>query len=291
MTGYGEAQARWRNGNIKVTVRSVNHKFFSLKLNLPDILNDYESEIEQGIRRYINRGVVHMSIRVDAPNVIKPFRLNTRVLDNYYRELKKLQRVWRNNEPIRLEMLLNLPHVIEPQAAEITVQPQLWKEVQKVIRKALLNLRAMRQREAQRLKLSLDKGLRCMAQLVKKIAQRTPRVMEQYQKQLEKRINQLVGKTPINLNNQPALITELVGLAQRCAINEELTRLESHLNEFRNSLNRPEEIGKRLDFIAQEMLRETNTLGAKANDTQVIHWAIDLKNEIDKLKEQVQNIE
>lgn len=291
MTGYGEATARWRGGFIRTEIRSVNHKFFNLKLNLPEILRDYESEIEQEIRRYIHRGMVNCNIKLDKSTQAKLFQFNNPVLKHYYRQLCKFQRQWHIKDGPRLETLLNLPGVIEPVGLKTNTIPQLKHQVSQVIKAALKDLVAMRRREAQRLKRSLTHGLRKIAELVSRIKKRAPLVLTRHQQHLQSRLNQALKKHSTNLSKHPSLMTELVLIAQRCAITEEVDRLSSHLAEFRNSFNHRAGIGKRLDFITQELLRETNTIGAKANDARIAHWSIDLKNEIEKIKEQVQNIE
>ena len=224
-----------------------------------------------------------------------------------------LQKTLELKEPIPLNTLINLPGVLEPMVKTDCISNKEWAYIIKVIRQSLVNLIKMRQREGNRLALTLRKNLKRMTEFLDKIEKRIPVIRSEYEASFRKRLQDVLDKYALNkdssagasdnnilkgrdrkgeLNSlERSIAVEVALFAQKADINEEIKRLASHIDEFTATLKQNNEVGKKLDFITQEMLREINTIGSKSSDTAVTYAAIALKSELEKIKEQVQNIE
>lgn len=324
MTGYGEARGQLgaQGLNIRVEVRSVNNRYLNLKMNLPDLLSGYEGDIEEVVRQYLKRGAINIFIKIFSSRVTR-LVINRQLLKNYYQELKMLQKALGLKENVPLNTLINLPGVLEPVVKTDYISNKEWAYIIKVIRQSLGNMVKMRQREGNRLALTLRKNLKRMVEFLSKIEKRVPFIRSEYEASFRKRLQDLLDKYALNkdfsagapartdgrsggsdnniskgrdrrgeLNNlERSIAVEVALFAQKADINEEIKRLASHIDEFTATLKKNNEVGKKLDFITQEMLREINTIGSKSSDTSVTYAAIALKSELEKIKEQVQNIE
>lgn len=324
MTGYGEArgQLATQGLNIRVEVRSVNNRYLNLKINLPDLLSGYEGDIEEVVRQYLKRGAINIFIKIFSDRVTRLI-INQPLLKNYYQELKTLQKALGLKENIPFNTLINLPGVLEPVMKTDYISNKEWSYIVKIIRQALDNLVKMRQREGNRLAKTLQKNLKRMTEFLDKIEKRVPSIRFEYEVSFRKRLQDVLDKYALNkdfsagapagapapsggsdnnmskgrdrkgeLNSlERSIAMEVALFAQKADINEEIKRLSSHIAEFTATLKQNNEVGKKLDFITQEMLREINTIGSKSNDTSVTYVAIALKSELEKIKEQVQNIE
>lgn len=292
MTGYGAASYEEKKLLIKTEIRSTNHRFFNLKLNLPDLLARYESEVETLIKKFIRRGSVHLNVKATTALEQKVYKFNSRILRHYYQRLKRFQKSLVMKDAITLDTLLGLPGVWEPEEKLDGSAQKVWVKVKKVLNVALKNILRMRHREGQRIGLMFKKGINKMQAILKKIESHAPCVISSHEKSLKERLKKsLNSRESRQLLKNQNLNSELLVFAQRCDITEETQRLFSHVKEFIRTMNGKDEAGKRLEFITQEMLREANTMASKANNTRIAHWAIDLKTEIERLKEQIQNIE
>jgi uncharacterized protein (TIGR00255 family) len=305
MTGYGESKGSCRNKfNVRVEIRSVNNRFLNVKMNLPETMAGFEDDIEKLIRQYIRRGTINFFLKLSSDNARKLI-INRLVLKDYYKELKGIQSSMGLNEPISLKAIINLPGVLEPFIKSDYISHKEWSYISTVISQALGNLIKMRNREGNRLKQTLKESIKKMAVLLKQIKSRTPQVLAHYENSLEERVRHVLDnsfhdndKLPNDINqNKPTsnlkqnIAMEIALFAQRADINEEIQRLKSHYDEFSATLEQKGEIGKKLDFICQEMLREINTIGSKSIDTSITYAVISLKSELEKIKEQIQNIE
>lgn len=293
MTGYGEATCKVTGININVRIRSVNHRFFNIQLRLPETLESTESKIDQLIRKHIRRGSISLSLKANMIASEPSFTFNTALVRKYACKLKSLQKTVGSKDELPISVLLELPGVMEPVNSETRLTQRYQPVIMKTIKSALTNLTKMREREGKRLGEMLQSVIRKMSQLTGRIESRVPVVSTHYQTALSKRMNAILKKQKVSLtNNLNQHLAEEIGIfAQRADITEEVQRLKSHLKESTRTMAQETEIGKRLDFLSQEMLREVNTIGSKANDTKIAYWAVALKSEIEKLKEQVQNIE
>lgn len=305
MTGYGESGDSYSNKfKVRVEIRSVNNRFLNIKMNLPESMGGYEDDIEKLIRQYIHRGAINFFLKLSSDNYRKLI-INRSMLKDYYKELKNIQLMLGLKEAISLEGIINLPGVLEPSVKCDFISNKEWSCISTVIKQALANLARMRNREGNRLKKALEKSINRMAVLLKQIKSRMPQVLTRQENVLKERVRHILDdsfrgpdnfsnavnqkKQPVNLEQNIAM--EIALFAQRADINEEIQRLKSHFDEFSATLNQKGETGKKLDFICQEMLREINTIGSKSIDTSITYGVISLKSELEKIKEQIQNIE
>jgi len=313
MTGYGEAKARLNNKiTIRVEIRSVNNRFLNVKMNLPEVLNGYESNIEKIIHQHIHRGSLNFSVKLGLDDD-KKLVINKNLLKDYYTDLKNISHSLGLKEPLTMQTIISMPGVFEPAVKTGSISPKDWILITKVIKQALINLAAMRQREGHRLRINLQNHLKKITGLVKRIEKQAPRVLANFEAKFRSRLENILeghglakedknqaqtplannlqknGKTSMSLEQSIAI--EIAQFVQRADINEEVHRLESHVKEFSDSLKQDREMGKKLDFISQEILREINTIGSKSADSAITYSVIALKNEIEKIREQVQNIE
>jgi len=314
MTGYGEARGQLaaQGLNIRAEVRSVNNRYLNLKMNMPDLLSGYEGDIEEVVRQYLKRGAINIFIKIFSGRAVRLI-VNRPLLKNYYQELKTLQKALGLEEPVPFNTLINLPGVLEPVMKTDYISSKEWAYIVRIIRQALGNLVKMRQREGNRLAKTLQKNLKRMIEFLDKIEKRVPSIRAEYEASFRKRLQDVMDKYALNkdfsvnpnvdngskpksrnndLNSlERSIAVEVALFAQKADINEEIKRLASHIDEFTATLKQNNEVGKKLDFITQEMLREINTIGSKSSDTSVTYAAIALKSELEKIKEQVQNIE
>ncbi|MFH1231797.1 MAG: YicC/YloC family endoribonuclease, partial [Planctomycetota bacterium] len=300
MTGYGEFRGACSNKfRVRVEVRSVNNRFLNIKMNLPEMMAGYEDDIEKLIRQYVHRGAINFFLKLSSDNDRKLI-INRSMLKDYYKELKNMQVLLGLKESISLKTIINLPGVLEPSVKCDFISNREWHCISMIVKQALVNLVGMRKREGNRLKKTLQKSINKMTLLLKQIKSRTPQVLTHYENSLKERVGHILDdsfresdKFPNAVNQKKQtgnleqnIAMEIALFAQRADINEEIQRLNSHFNEFSATLNQKSEIGKKLDFICQEMLREINTIGSKSIDTVITYAVISLKSELEQIKEQ-----
>lgn len=289
MTGHGQASWSSKGLAIDVQIRSVNNRFLKVVTHLPEELETLAPDLEDGLRKHIDRGTVHIDVHVrQAVGKDTPL-INEEVLGLYYRQLREsMRKLGMKTEPT-WEALLALPGVLDapdgPSGAEA-----LAPRVLALVDEAAKQLCAMRRREGERTGREIGRLLVNIEKSVKQVRKLAPRVPVAHQERMLARLNGLLpaGQAPLGTAE---LARELALYADRCDISEEMQRLESHLVEFRALMRSAGEAGRKLDFLSQELLRETNTIGSKANDAEIANLVIAMKSEIEKIKEQVQNIE
>jgi uncharacterized protein (TIGR00255 family) len=299
MTGYGEASTKLNGAVINIQARSVNHRFFSIQINMSESLSEWTSRAEEITRKHIVRGSVNLSLKIDSDYKRKPVTLNMELVKSYYNQLKAIQKKLKLRDDISLNTILALSPLDTQNHKELVSSQSDWMVIEKAILKTLGSLVQMREREGARLKKELEAIVKKMQSVNDKIKKRVPEVIKHFHDVFSKRANDLLEKNKLNLGKngtEPDSLTKRIAeevaiFAQRADITEEIQRLNSHFNEFLRSMNQPGIFGKKLDFLTQEMLREVNTIGSKANDTEISYHTINLKTDIEKLKEQVQNIE
>lgn len=287
MTGFGRGRGVDRHKNIvEVELKSVNHRFFEMTPRLPNDLFSLEGKITSYIRREVARGKLFLTV-ISHRGTYQDLILNEPLSKRYYALIKKAQRTIGLKEEVRLGHLLSLPEIFIRKHNSNNVFSQ-WPVVKQALDHALGGLLKTRRQEGAVLERELRSRLLKVEQAVEKIAQRSPRAVQEYKESLVKKIRELSqGGTldPQRMQMEVALYTK------NCDITEEIVRLKSHIGHFQNSLSSEEEVGRKLDFIAQELQREANTIGSKASDAVIARWVILIKSEIDKIREQVQNIE
>ncbi len=288
MTGFGRASRRDRLYDIEVEVKSVNHRFLALKQSLPESLGRHEAEIDQMVRARLARGSVNLAVAVKAGGKSKPALPGLDALRACHRELERARRALGLPGPVEMKDLLAVPTLwTAPSGADA---PGLWSRARPLVEQALGSLAASRAREGAAIGRNLRARLEAIERRVRDIEARGPASLEAYRKKLDDRIQAiLAGK---GLEAAPVDVAREVALhADRCDVSEEIQRLGTHVAEFRNVLRTKGPIGRRLEFLTQEMGRETNTIAAKGNDAGISGGAVAIKAELEKIKEQVENLE
>lgn len=291
MTGYGEAEAKAGKGSVRVEVRSYNSRFLDLKVSLPERLGRFEFDLSRLIRSRIQRGRVEVAVRegrAGLPAVVP--KLDLELAKKYAAQLRRLGRLTGIGGKIELEDLLATSADIVRFVEDEQGSKVIWKAIEKATLRALAALYAERKREGRQMERSLLKGRVSIARSVKRIGQLSKRRPDEFRKRLERRISELSGGAGLQVDPQ-RLAQEVAMLAVKTDINEELSRLGSHLDGFRKTLTAEGPKGKKLDFILQEMSREINTVGAKVQQSEASEAVVSMKCEIEKLREQVANVE
>jgi uncharacterized protein (TIGR00255 family) len=289
MTGFGEAARQNDHMAATVEVRTVNNRYLKVSTRCSDGCPTLEPQIDALVRRYVKRGTVQVNVRIQHPSTPDKFRINEDVLDGYRRQLEQVQQRWQRTEQIPIETMLELPGVVDDQQS-LGDPAEIWSLVETTLTKALEKLAAMRRSEGQAMATDLSANLNLIEQHLGQVQSRAPGVVEAYRRKLSERISQWLQDN--NLSSEPVdLIREVGVFAERSDISEECVRLQSHIEQFRKTVEQPEASGRRLDFLTQEMFRETNTIGSKANDAEISQHVIEIKTAIERIREMVQNVE
>ncbi len=289
MTGFGDAVAEKNGTHYAVEIRSLNNRFFKSVIKLPDMISGLEPELETLLREQLGRGSVTYILKMRTESAEAAYKINTPALKAYIQQLKA---VTDSDATVKLDLgaLLVLPGVCQEPRDETDEIERHGLTVRELSIKAILKLNGMRQREGESLFNDLMKHVKIISTNLAEIQKRAPSVIDDYHKRLTQRVNQLVQKAELNVS-QSDLIKEVAVFADRADISEEIQRLTSHLEAFESACRTGEHPGRKLDFITQEMLREANTIASKANDADIGRRVVEIKSAIDRLKEQVQNVE
>ena len=290
MTGYGWGDCSKDGLKVTVELSSVNRKQSEISINLPRELEVLEAQIRDEINRSVARGRVTARVVLHAAEGKEAARihLNKPLARAYVRELNRLAVELKLNGPVSLDVLLRAPGVLESNG-EIADAEDFWPAVEKASRQALAMLVKMRQREGANLRQDLCARMATMRKAVARVQKQAPLVQRRYREQLLERIKN-AGLEALELEEERVL-KEVVYFADKSDISEELTRLQSHFQQFEDCLKSSEPVGRTLDFLAQEMNREINTVGSKANDSWIAREVVTLKTELEKFREQAQNVE
>ena len=293
MTGFGDAAAEVEGIHYLMELRSLNNKFFKTTMRLPEELSGLEAELETRLRKKVARGSVTVTVKFRASDARAASRVNEPALMNYLAHLEMVQdKVQGHDVSIDLTQLLALPGVLQPAQDEEAILAKARPVVLKLLDEAADRLTAMRQREGQSLAQDLLHQREAILKRLARVQKRAPTVVEEYHQRLQNRINELMAKAKLKVDEND-LIREVAVFADRADIREELIRLEGHLEQFEQIVQQSdaEPAGRTLDFLAQEMLREANTNGSKSNDAAISRHVVEIKGAIDRIKEQVQNVE
>jgi len=290
MTGYGRGDCSQDGFKITVELSSVNRKQAEISLNLPREMEMLEGPMRDLINRHIARGRLTARVSLHAASGKSAVRmhLNLALARAYARELNRLARQLRLPGSATLDHLVRAPGVFQTDE-QIAEEENFWPAVQRALKQALSALVKMREREGAHLKADLVGRVRVMRKAVTQVQKDAPKVAEHYRKQLLERIRAAGLEGPVAEDER--LHKEVVYFADRTDITEELTRLGSHFQQFDDCLKSREPVGRVLDFLAQEMNREINTIGSKANDSRISRQVVTLKAELEKFREQAQNVE
>lgn len=289
MTGFGEAHGQGDEVAITIELKSINSRYLKLNLRAPEGFLSLEPRIESVLKTRIQRGTVQLTLRIDRQSSSADYHINNQVLLSYYEQLDKLKM---NSEgiPIRLDALLTLPGVVDSQEEQNQHASEYWPLIESVLREALENLSKMRSDEGQAMATDLLANCQTISEHIETIDGRADIVVEHYQTRLTERMQKLLVDYDVTV--EASDVAREVGLfAERCDISEEIVRLKSHVEQFRGMLKTSHGVGRKLDFLTQEMFREANTIGSKANDSKIAKHIIEIKAAIERIREMVQNVE
>lgn len=289
MTGFGDATGERDGTHYSVEIRSLNNRFFKAVIKLPENISGLEPELESMLREQLGRGSITYILKMRSQSAEAAYLINTQALDAYLQQLQKIKGL-NGNLNIDLGSLLALPGVCQEPRDESDEIERHGPTIRELTVKAIIKLNAMRGREGEALFGDLMKHGAAISTNLAEISKRAPFVIEDYHKRLEQRVNLLISKAELQVSSGD-LLKEVAVFAERADISEEIQRLTSHLQAFEQACRTGEHAGRKLDFITQEMLREANTIASKANDAQIARHIVEIKGAIDRLKEQVQNVE
>jgi uncharacterized protein (TIGR00255 family) len=292
MTGYGNAEGRLSGTTYAVEISTVNNRYFKPTLRLPETLEFLENDVEKELRREVSRGTVNYTLRQKGAPAEALFEINEKALATLLKRLGKISPAGGLERELDLGGLLALPGILSPAIPGGKEAEKIRRKVIAVTRQALKGLKSMRATEGEALTADLEKNCKAIKISLEQIQNRSAAGPQQYAEKLKKRVEELLSVAKLKLNDE-TLAREVAIFADRADISEEIARLDSHLVQFTKSLKASagQGEGRKLDFICQEMLREANTIGSKAGDSDIVHLVVDIKCRIDRIKEQVQNVE
>ena len=288
MTGFGRSEIVKGNRKISVEIKSVNHRYLEAGIKMPKKLNVFESRMRDLLKKYATRGKIDIFINYedDSESQVN-LKFNQNIADEYMAIFNNMSEKYNLKNDMTVGGLARFPEVITMDEVQED-EEELWHFIEEAMKAALEQFVNTRILEGENLKKDLLGKLDHMEELVAFVEKRSPEIMKEYRSKLESKVKELLGDTTID---ESRIATEVIIYADKICVDEETVRLRSHIEHARKCLNEDGGIGRKMDFIAQEMNREANTTLSKANDIEVKEIAIDLKTEIEKVREQIQNIE
>jgi len=288
MTGYGRAEDTFDGCTITVELRSVNNRYLDCSVRIPRLYLFAEDAIKARVQGVISRGKVDVFITLDSAGAERvQVSVNKPVADSYYAALKQLAEDYGLEGGISVSLLSRFPDVLLAEKAEEDVE-QISKDICSVLDRALADFDQMRTREGERLKEDILSRAAVIEEKVAVVESRSPQTVAEYRSRLEARMTEVLSSTQLD----PArILTEAAIFADKVAVDEETVRLRSHIGQLREMLSKGGATGRKLDFLIQEFNREANTIGSKCSDIEISGQVVDIKAEIEKIREQVQNIE
>ncbi len=299
MTGYGAGQASTDGMNVVVEIRTVNNRYLKLHSRLPDGYAALEPRIEEQVRKQVRRGAVQLNVDLRRTSAGEDYKLNIDLLRSYAEQARTAIREIGGNDSqsgsdsapsVDFNALLSLPGVVLDDRQRSNTADEAWPIVQQALKAAIDDLRSMRETEGRAMEKDLTEQLDDIAQSADAVKELAPVVVAAYQQRLLERLNKLLAEHDVQV--EPADIVREVGVyAEKADISEEIVRLESHIGQFREIMKQPIGAGRKLEFLVQELLRETNTIGSKANNAEIAKLVVHVKTCIERIREMVQNVE
>ena len=288
MTGFGRCEVQKDSRKFTVELKSVNHRYLDVNIRMPKKLNFFETAIRTLLKSYANRGKVDIFITYeDLSQTQVSVKYNATLAAEYMKYLKQMEEEFGLENDVRVSTLSRYPEVftMEEQSED---EEELWNGLKEALEGAFTQFVETRKTEGENLKKDIISKLDLLSEQIGFIEERSPQIVAEYRAKLEDKMKELLADTQIE---ESRIASEVILFADKICTDEEVVRLKSHISHMRNTLEEKDEIGRKLDFIAQEMNREANTILSKANDIEVSDRAISLKTEIEKIREQIQNIE
>lgn len=288
MTGFGRCEISEGSRKMTVEMKSVNHRYLDVNMKMPKKLNFFDASIRNLLKTYIQRGKVDLFITYeDTAESNFSLKYNQELAGEYLKYLEQMAETFHLENDIRVSTLSRYPEVFTMEETQVD-EEELWNLLEKALRGACQQFVETRIKEGENLKKDLLAKLDTMLENVEYISVRSPEIIGEYRKKLEDKVKELLEDTHIE---ESRIAAEVTIFADKICVDEEIVRLKSHIEHTKMTLEEGGSVGRKLDFIAQEMNREANTILSKANDLEVSNRAIDLKTEIEKVREQIQNIE
>ncbi|MEZ4650130.1 MAG: YicC/YloC family endoribonuclease [Candidatus Eisenbacteria bacterium] len=288
MTGYGRGESALGTGKLMVEIRTVNHRFCEISVRLPRSLALLEGKTREIIQSRISRGKINVNVTLDGnDSPVTRLKLNEPISEAYFDVLDQLQKRFHLSGQIDINTFLTLPDVLTWEQEEIG-EEESWNRLQEALEAAILDVQDMKEREGNNLAKDLLTRLDLIYERVDRVVARVPEMLTNYKKRVEDRLAEISQDADFNLAR---LESELILFTDRTDCTEECVRLRSHVEQFRDLIHAPEPAGRKLNFLLQEMNREANTIGSKAQDVPIARDVIEIKEEIERLREQVQNFE
>ena len=288
MTGFGRNIYENEGREYIIEIKSVNNRFSDINIKMPRSLNYLEEKIKKEILKSVTRGKVDVFITFNNNSDRgKTIKLNTEIAKKYIEELKKLSKEADIIDNINIMDISKFPDVLNIRIEEDS-EEIIEKELMTALDGAIKSFIEMREKEGEKIKKDLEKRIEEISEEVKEISKISSGLVEQYIVKLETRIKELLKTDVVD---ETRLAQEVVIYSDKCSVEEEITRLKSHMSQFLNLINEDKAVGKKIDFLIQEMNRETNTIGSKANNLEITNYVVNIKTQLENIREQIQNIE
>lgn len=288
MTGFGRAEVQDENKKITVEIKSVNHRYLDFNIKMPKKFSFYEASIRALLKEYMSRGKVDVFITYeDLTKSRTVLQFNEKIAAEYMQYFAQIAQEFSVKNDVTASLLGRMPEVFSMEEPELD-EEEIWKGIETAIRKAAEAFSMSREKEGANLAADLDRKLEDMLTLVSRIEERGPQLLQAYRERIEAKVREVLQDTQLD---ESRIAAEVVLYSDKICTDEETVRLKSHVSHMREVLKEPNGIGRKLDFMAQEMNREANTILSKANDLTTTDLGINLKTEIEKIREQIQNIE
>lgn len=288
MTGYGRAEQTLHGRKITVEVRSVNNRYLDCSVRMPRLYLFAEDTLKGKVQKSISRGKVDVFVTMDSSGAEQlKVSINRAVADGYYTALKELASAYGLQDDISVSLLSHFPEVMLAEKTEEDTEA-VAQDIGAVLDMALVDFDQMRIREGLRLADDIITRAATIEQLVSTVEERSPQTVSEYRQRLEERMREVLANTQLEPSR---ILTEAAIFADKVAVDEETVRLRSHLSQLREMLSKGGATGRKMDFLIQEFNREANTIGSKCSDIQIARHVVDIKAEIEKIREQIQNIE
>lgn len=288
MTGYGRGQQIIDGREITVEIKSVNHRYFEFSARVPRAYGYLEEKLKSFVQSKVSRGKVDVGVTIfNIEGKDAQIEVNQSIAVGYIDALRKANETIGLNDDLSLSQLIRLPDIFN--VVKTTEDEEvIWNLVKTVAEEALNNFVSMRETEGHKMKDDIKSRLAYISELVRKVEERSPMVTEAYRERLYNKISELLNDKKID---EQRILTEAAIFSEKTAVDEETVRLKSHIQQFTTLLDSTEAVGRKLDFLIQEFNRESNTIGSKAQDVEITRIVVELKSEIEKIREQIQNIE
>ncbi len=287
MTGFGQGEAGNKEHTVSVEIRTVNHRFLDYSFKLPRMLNAHERDMKEQIRKRITRGRIYVTVSVESETAGRNVTVNVPVMERYLEQLREFATAHGIEGNVDINTLAQLPDAVIVDETEAEVKA-VWPLAETALDGAIGLCRQMRITEGKALEKDMTGRMKTIGETVAEIEELAPGNSARHAEAFQKRIAQLVDDATVDSDR---LMTEIALMADRLDVTEEITRLHSHIAQFNKTLETGGEVSKKLTYLLQEMHREASTIGAKASDSEIIKRVVTLKEETEKLREQVQNLE